>query len=314
MIHEITTRSLKMGQATSNQVCNNSGGGDEDVAAIDSRLLECRQNFMKAVQKGEKYTHFVLNLISLPCPVSLKYALLNVKHILEQNNQSEEELKKIPIALVILEKYCRHLLKPVAFRAEMWRSVKYSNPIYEDRVEPLKGSTDIMELMGYTVKVEDGVYFPEGKEPDVDIIYNLLTDIIMARQEMELYLIGAHPQPAHIDQYLPQSTIMRIRILQQSGYKTSSTSPEKIDSKTGGEMKNKGCTICLDKKAVIFCEGCDKILMCEMCDSKWHEHPRRQQPNHKRKKIEAWNVIPQSSVKITHQGAYGLGLLSVSYI
>ncbi|KAK6178263.1 hypothetical protein SNE40_013069 [Patella caerulea] len=76
-----------MGQATSNQVHNNPEGGDEEVAAIDSRLLEFRHNFMKAVQKGEEYTHFVKSLISLPCPVSLKYAVLNVKHILEQNNQ-----------------------------------------------------------------------------------------------------------------------------------------------------------------------------------------------------------------------------------
>lgn len=48
------------------------------------------------------------------------------------------QIKTIPQALGILEKYGRHLLKPRERRAELWRQIKFSNAIFKDRVLPMK--------------------------------------------------------------------------------------------------------------------------------------------------------------------------------
>ena len=51
--------------------------------------------------------------------------------------QSVGQLKAIPVALGMLEKYGRHLLKPPGARVEQWRQIKFNNPIFKDRVLPM---------------------------------------------------------------------------------------------------------------------------------------------------------------------------------
>ena len=52
--------------------------------------------------------------------------------------QSVGQLKAIPVALGMLEKYGRHLLKPPGARVEQWRQIRFHNPIFKDRVLPMR--------------------------------------------------------------------------------------------------------------------------------------------------------------------------------
>lgn len=59
-----------------------------------------------------------------------------------------------------------------------------------------------MSLMGYTENRQDGVAFPDGVEPNHERILNLLTDLVIGRKELEIYLEKQHPCPEEIEQYL----------------------------------------------------------------------------------------------------------------
>ena len=52
--------------------------------------------------------------------------------------QSAKELKRLAFCLGILEKYGKHLLKPLEQRSNMWRYIKFSNTIFRERVEPVQ--------------------------------------------------------------------------------------------------------------------------------------------------------------------------------
>lgn len=52
--------------------------------------------------------------------------------------QSIDSLKKLIQGMSILEKYGKHLLKPVESRSSMWRHIKYSNNIFRERIDPVK--------------------------------------------------------------------------------------------------------------------------------------------------------------------------------
>ena len=59
-----------------------------------------------------------------------------------------------------------------------------------------------MTIMGYTEDRDDGVAFPEGKEPDHEVILELVADIILGKKELEAYLGANHPYPQHIEEHL----------------------------------------------------------------------------------------------------------------
>lgn len=59
-----------------------------------------------------------------------------------------------------------------------------------------------MYFMGYTVKKEDGVAFPDNGEPDHAEVMNLVTDIFYGRKELEAYLEKQHPNPAAIEEFI----------------------------------------------------------------------------------------------------------------
>jgi hypothetical protein len=52
--------------------------------------------------------------------------------------QNVDQIHRITIALSILEKYTKHLLKPEENRSNMWKYVKFSNQIFKDRVDAIQ--------------------------------------------------------------------------------------------------------------------------------------------------------------------------------
>ena len=64
-----------------------------------------------------------------------------------------------------------------------------------------------MKLMGYTKDIKDGLSFPDDGKTDSVKLTNMLADIILGKQELNLYLTGSHPHCYCIDKLLPQNTM-----------------------------------------------------------------------------------------------------------
>ncbi|KAJ8303184.1 hypothetical protein KUTeg_019580 [Tegillarca granosa] len=160
-----------------------------------------------AVVQGIDTTESINQLISINCPLSMKYKVLDIVTLIKENSANIGELKKISHALNILEKYARHLLKPVESRSNMWRFVKFSNQIFKDRVDAIKGGRDIMRQMGYVQDIEDGLAFPDGAVADHEKLSRLVTDIILGKRELDAYFNGSHPHPQYINELVHQNTL-----------------------------------------------------------------------------------------------------------
>ena len=64
----------------------------------------------------------------------------------------------------------------------------------------------MLKQMGYTAVTDSGLQF-EAVEPNPESTSNLVADIILARAEMEYYLLGKHPHPETVHALLPEATM-----------------------------------------------------------------------------------------------------------
>ena len=62
-------------------------------------------------------------------------------------------------------------------------------------------------MMGYTKDIKDGLAFPDDGKTDPVKLTNMLADIILGKQELNLYLTGSHPHCHYVDKLLPQNTM-----------------------------------------------------------------------------------------------------------
>lgn len=173
-----------------------------------------QQAYIMALKDEKDVSMFIQMLIDADCQLSLRYMILNMESLIELNSQNVDQLHRITIALSILEKYTRHLLKPEEIRSNMWKYVKFSNQIFKDRVDAIQGGRDLMKVMGYTKDIKDGLSFPDDGKTDPDQLISMLADILLGKQEVNLYLTGSHPHSRHIDRLLPQNTIIELRRFQ----------------------------------------------------------------------------------------------------
>lgn len=179
---------------------------DGDEEPIEAQLLQGRKELLEAVRASAECLAPANKLVQLKCPFTLKYSQLNIRDMLKDNSNSLAQLKAIPVALNMLEKYGRHLLKPPGARVDQWRQIKFNNPIFKDRVSPVIGALEVVQQMGYSEPADCGLQFALD-EPDVDATCNIVADIILARNELELYLTNKHPHPEIIRAFMPKSTI-----------------------------------------------------------------------------------------------------------
>ena len=70
----------------------------------------------------------------------------------------------------------------------------------------VQGALEVVQQMGYSEAAEYGLQFARD-EPDPAATSNMVVDIILARTEMERYLMNKHPHPETIHAYMPESTM-----------------------------------------------------------------------------------------------------------
>ncbi|KAL5022213.1 hypothetical protein ScPMuIL_001368 [Solemya velum] len=262
----------------------------ESERVIEQHIVALRNQLMKTVSNNVDATSNIVPLLHIRCPLHKKYELLDITGLIQNNNQSMEQLKQIGLALCILEKYGRHLMKEQGNRSELWRFVKFSNPIFKERVDAIKGGRDIMRQMGYCNDIQDGLAFPEDTEPEPDKLLRLVTDILLGRKELEVFLQGCHPRPDVIESLLTQPIVNNLK----STWSSMSTSPSLPQNSTVSQSvppvssqqraTSLVCDICGHESPEYVCNICDNKQLCKGCDEKWHQHPKRQQ--HSRKNIK----------------------------
>ncbi|XP_071958434.1 uncharacterized protein [Antedon mediterranea] len=130
------------------------------------------------------------------------YDVVDVVSLLRNNisgKRESEALQLIKTAVGILEKYGRNLLKPTASRPPKWKIIFFSNGVYKTKVGVVEGSKTILNLLGYTLSIADGLSFPnEVNHPDEDRVLKIVTDLMIAKVEIEKYLNKVHPHPDEI--------------------------------------------------------------------------------------------------------------------
>ncbi|KAK3603441.1 hypothetical protein CHS0354_009421 [Potamilus streckersoni] len=209
-------------------------------------------------------------------------------------------------SLSILEKYGRHLLKPLESRSNMWRYIKFSNQIFKDKIDAIRGGRDIMVQLGYTESIDDGLSFPNGAEPNQANIAHLVADILLTKREIEVFLAQKHPNPADFEKLFMSPDIGQVSSLSDQDpplviqRPSVASSPQSSEQTSQGEITTKSsadenpekekcetktgvCDICGDNSAEVVCIVCDKKQLCTACDEKWHKHPKRQ--NHARTRV-----------------------------
>ncbi|XP_062593006.1 uncharacterized protein LOC134254512 isoform X1 [Saccostrea cucullata] len=186
------------------------------MGELRSDIRELQQRIYDSLSRGEDIAHFIDGLICVNCPVGQRYQLLPMEQLFKDNSNFLEGIKMIGVALNILEKYCRHLLKPPSERSQMWRIVKFSNNIFRDRVDCIKGGREIMKLMGYTEAIQDGLQFPNSGQTDNNQLLRLLADIMCGKRELDAYLTNYHPYPERVESLLPHDTVLDVARFQKN--------------------------------------------------------------------------------------------------
>jgi hypothetical protein len=68
----------------------------------------------------------------------------------------------------------------------------------------LQGARDVLRQFGYVVEIENGLAYQEEREPDRISVARLITDLYLAKRELEAYYGLYHPYPARLEKYIQQ--------------------------------------------------------------------------------------------------------------
>ena len=91
------------------------------------------------------------------------------------------------------------MLKPVQERPPSWTVIKFSNEVFQRKVDFLQGARDILRLLGYKQEMVDeggrviGLLYPETQEPNARLVLKLAADLCLAKFEVEAVVNGTHP-------------------------------------------------------------------------------------------------------------------------
>ncbi|XP_060066432.1 uncharacterized protein LOC132546733 [Ylistrum balloti] len=185
-----------------------------DEKSLAQGIAKMRQVMMPHILANEVYNcnKDMHALSRVMCDLNIKYHVIDMEKLIRENSEELEQLKRIGFAFNILEKYARHLLKPLKNRADMWRYVKFSNAFFKERVDVIKGGRDIMRQMGYTEDIEGGMAFPQDTDSDPNKIANLICDIVLMKFEITHLLNGQHPAPETLVDLLEPHTKNELQV------------------------------------------------------------------------------------------------------
>ncbi|XP_013410818.1 uncharacterized protein LOC106173998 [Lingula anatina] len=173
---------------------------------VEAQIRTNRKKFIDSLTTGDQnYGLYLDQLVSADAPLKSKYQELDIEKLLINNAKSPQSLQQMSTALGILEKYGRNLLKPLEIRPAVWREIKFSNSVFRDRVQPMTCSLLILQQMGYTLQVDDGLAYPQDSEPVLEDIARLVAELVLAKTEIDLYRTGQHPMKHRFDEVIEQS-------------------------------------------------------------------------------------------------------------
>ncbi|XP_033625878.1 E3 ubiquitin-protein ligase RNF31-like [Asterias rubens] len=190
---------------------------DSKYANLDNKVLETVKELhvqleilLKTIPLDESRIQTTLDtIVSQNCPLPAKFSRIDVSDLLKKNKniRGEESLKILVSALGLLEKYGRNLLRPK--RPTLWKCIFFANSVFRTRVDIIKGARHILQLMGYSEVVEDGLSFPTDSESaDPDVVANITADLAIAKTEIDMYHLKQHPYPYRIKDCLDGTMTM----------------------------------------------------------------------------------------------------------
>lgn len=147
---------------------------------------------------------------------------------------SNDYLTMLSSAFDILEKYAVNLLK--TNRPQYWRQIKYSNGVFQARVDCMAGARDILKQMGYSEEHPNYLTFPEAAvEPDIEQVSRVATDLLLARIEVDALHEGSHPHPESLknagppgEMSLPANLAQRPSPVPQKGFQSHMDTPQQF--------------------------------------------------------------------------------------
>ncbi|XP_005111217.1 E3 ubiquitin-protein ligase lubel [Aplysia californica] len=189
----------------------------QDSTDEDRPLEDVRAEIVELIRTGQDPADVMEELILQDYQLNDKYAILDVKQLLKWNDEGMQGLQHVQQALGFILKYARHLTKALPERSQQWREIRFTNVHVESKIKPMKGFEAVLEQLGYTEPHQHGLRFPDGCEPDVRQVHNIIADIILFRKELGIYIQGNHPHHDYIDSLLTQNTKDELLAFKLSG-------------------------------------------------------------------------------------------------
>ncbi|XP_033122782.1 E3 ubiquitin-protein ligase RNF31-like [Anneissia japonica] len=190
--------------------------GPYESSSMLANIRNTRIQIMNNIRGKQTINPTVLveNMLKTKCPVEMHYEVIDIVSLLRKNivgKRESEALQTIKTALGVLEKYGRNLLKPVTSRPPKWKIIFFSNGVFKTKVGVVEGSKEILQKFGYSMPISDGLSFPdEVNHPDEEQVVKILTDLIVAKVEIERYMNKLHPHPEALYHTLHNSPITSI--------------------------------------------------------------------------------------------------------
>ncbi|XP_078490746.1 E3 ubiquitin-protein ligase RNF31 [Ciona intestinalis] len=247
---------------------------------MSSELQSVQNSLFQRVRVGQaksaEVVEHVLKIVKNSTCLTSRYFKVNVVKFLQDNCQAH--VTDLAVGLGILEKYGKNLIKDE--KPPQWRVVRFSNQIFHSKVDTIQGARDILNLMGYTTPVRDGLSFPNHViEPDINNVVMVTSDIILLKFELLLIDNAQHPKPQDINSYRQPPRKMSSPAVKASSLNIRNTTDTVLRRNIGSPptsptMLDDLCVACGQKQAELYCKTCDN-KQCKQCDKIWHQCSNR---------------------------------------
>ncbi|EDV29037.1 uncharacterized protein TRIADDRAFT_52519 [Trichoplax adhaerens] len=163
------------------------------MSSTSPHLPDLRQKLLSKCATGkcdaESY-EFAKQLLNTEVDVS--YFIVNLKRYIRLNQHQNNFLNIMIVAMYFLSKYASNLLN--AGDNTIWRTIHLSNKVFQEKVYPMHGATQILSFMGYTESTSGSMKFPSNVLlPDYSKVAKILMDLIVGM--VELKQLVDYPNP-----------------------------------------------------------------------------------------------------------------------
>lgn len=159
-------------------------------------LKKYKHFFSTLIPKEGKFSARDINQL-LKQDFTLQQKLLNIEifKFIERNSRTKEDLEKSLHALKYFTQYTENLLLPIGKRPQGWDNIMFENEVFQDKIDCLKGSREILIKIGYRIIEEDRLKLSDGQYIDQYLLSVLMTDLTISIIEITFFLKNQHPKP-----------------------------------------------------------------------------------------------------------------------